>query len=132
MIRSMFACYRLLLWLGLGMFGQVAKGQQPSAAPLAIDSEYRKFDDLVSFVRARNAERYAILSPKGIDEGSFVKIGGIEQWITIRGQDRGNPVLLFLHGGPGRNYGPDRLEAQRGGFPQRSGQIPEALARMGL
>jgi pimeloyl-ACP methyl ester carboxylesterase len=101
MIRSMFACYRLLLWLGLGMFGQVAKGQQPSAAPLAIDSEYRKFDDLVSFVRARNAERYAILSPKGIDEGSSVKIGGIEQWITIRGQDRGNPVLLFLHGGPG-------------------------------
>jgi pimeloyl-ACP methyl ester carboxylesterase len=52
-------------------------------------------------VRARNAEQYAILSPKGIDEGSFVKIGGIEQWITIRGQDRDNPVLLFLHGGPG-------------------------------
>jgi len=83
------------------MFGQVAKGQQPPAAPSAIDSEYRKFDELVSFVRARNAEQYAILSPKGIDEGSFVKIGGIEQWITIRGQDRDNPVLLFLHGGPG-------------------------------
>jgi pimeloyl-ACP methyl ester carboxylesterase len=101
MIRFIFACYLLLLCLCRGTLGQVASGQQAAAASQAIDSEYRKFDGLVSFVRARNAEQYAILSPKGIDEGSFVKIGGIEQWITIRGQDRDNPVLLFLHGGPG-------------------------------
>jgi pimeloyl-ACP methyl ester carboxylesterase len=36
-----------------------------------------------------------------IEEASFVTIGGIEQWVTIRGEDRGKPVLLLLHGGPG-------------------------------
>ena len=36
-----------------------------------------------------------------IEEASFVKIGGIEQWVTIRGDDKRKPVLLLLHGGPG-------------------------------
>jgi pimeloyl-ACP methyl ester carboxylesterase len=40
-------------------------------------------------------------SPTGIREQGFVRIGGIEQWITIDGADRDNPVVLFLHGGPG-------------------------------
>src|SRR5437868_8485040 len=37
---------------------------------------------------------------KGISEEGFVPIGGIEQWVSIRGADRKNPVLLLLHGGP--------------------------------
>jgi pimeloyl-ACP methyl ester carboxylesterase len=41
-----------------------------------------------------------------IDEQSFVTIGGIEQWVTIHGKDRGNPVILVLHGGPGVSNAP--------------------------
>src|SRR5262245_47006016 len=40
-------------------------------------------------------------SAKRIEEASFLPIGGIDQWVTIRGDDRRKPVLLLLHGGPG-------------------------------
>lgn len=49
----------------------------------------------------RKAAALQIRSPHGIAEERFVKIGGIEQWIGIRGEDEKNPVLLLIHGGPG-------------------------------
>ena len=49
-------------------------------------------------IRTRNAEHFAIKSKNGIDEASYVPIGGIEQWVTIRGEDRANPVLLYQIG----------------------------------
>jgi pimeloyl-ACP methyl ester carboxylesterase len=42
----------------------------------------------------------------GIDQSSFVFIGGIDQWICIKGDDRRNPVLLVVHGGPGEAQWP--------------------------
>lgn len=36
-----------------------------------------------------------------IEEASYLQIGGIEQWVTIRGDDARKPLLLLLHGGPG-------------------------------
>ncbi len=41
------------------------------------------------------------LAGQRIEEAKYLKIGGIEQWVTIRGDDTGKPVLLLLHGGPG-------------------------------
>jgi pimeloyl-ACP methyl ester carboxylesterase len=64
-------------------------------------ADLQKLYDAFAFVRNRNARDYAITTPNGIDEGKYVDVGGIRQWITIRGEDRSNPVLLFLHGGPG-------------------------------
>jgi pimeloyl-ACP methyl ester carboxylesterase len=37
----------------------------------------------------------------GIDESKYVSLGGLEQFVRIRGRDLNNPVLLYLHGGPG-------------------------------
>lgn len=59
-----------------------------------------------AYVQHANARAIAIHSPNGIDEGMYVKIGGIDQWIQIRAQDRSNPVLLCVHGGPGATWTP--------------------------
>lgn len=48
-----------------------------------------------------SARVLAIQSPNGVQEGMYVKICGIDQWIQIRGEDYSNPVILFVHGGPG-------------------------------
>ena len=41
-----------------------------------------------------------IVAPRGLEQLEPVRIGGIEQWISVRGKDRDNPILLFIHGGP--------------------------------
>ena len=41
-------------------------------------------------------------TPKdGINESLYIDINGTRQWISIYGENRENPVLLYLHGGPG-------------------------------
>jgi pimeloyl-ACP methyl ester carboxylesterase len=47
------------------------------------------------------AAKLAIRTAEAIDEGRYIRIGGIEQWITIRGWDRRRPVVLVVDGGPG-------------------------------
>ena len=37
----------------------------------------------------------------GINESMYVDVNGTKQWINIYGEDINNPVLLYLHGGPG-------------------------------
>lgn len=40
-------------------------------------------------------------SKRQLDEEGYVRIGGIDQWVTIKGADCANPVILVVHGGPG-------------------------------
>jgi pimeloyl-ACP methyl ester carboxylesterase len=46
------------------------------------------------------------LAAEAINETGFVRIGGIDQWIAVQGQDRRNPLILYLHGGPGEAQSP--------------------------
>lgn len=50
----------------------------------------------------------AIASPAAIDDAGFVRVGGIDQWVEVHGRHAGNPVMLFLHGGPGEAMSPFR------------------------
>src|SRR6201986_2883821 len=91
----------LVLLPCVGALAAAARAQDTVSRPVPNVAELQRLDTVLEFIRRRNAKDYAITAPNGIDEARYVEIGGVEQWITIRGEDRGNPVLLFLHGGPG-------------------------------
>jgi pimeloyl-ACP methyl ester carboxylesterase len=77
------------------MIGVIAAIAGVLAVPTAGGLAYRK-------LRQRQvAQALVIDSPNGLAEERFVRVGGIDQWIQLRGEDRDNPVLLVLHGGPG-------------------------------
>lgn len=60
------------------------------------------------------ADMRRIVTDEGVERLEKVRIGGIEQWVSIRGNDRRNPVLLMLHGGPGWVAMPSSWYFQRG------------------
>ncbi len=78
--------------------------------------------------------------PKSVAEVGYCRLGGVDQWVMIRGENLANPALIHLHGGPGfsetrllRHFNSD-LERhftvvywdQRGAGKSYSRSIPEA------
>lgn len=53
--------------------------------------------------RMINTQKYKIRSDTGVQKSEYITIGGISQYIQIRGQDISNPIIIMLHGGPGSN-----------------------------
>jgi pimeloyl-ACP methyl ester carboxylesterase len=52
-------------------------------------------------VRPLIADMQRIVTPHGVQSVERVTLGGMEQWISIRGNDRRQPLLIYVHGGPG-------------------------------
>ena len=50
------------------------------------------------------SQKEAAITSK-ISEEKFIRINGIEQWVTIKG-NISKPVILFIHGGPGSPISP--------------------------
>ena len=40
-------------------------------------------------------------APNSIAEIAYLRLGGVEQWVMMRGENVANPPLILLHGGPG-------------------------------
>ncbi|WAS97971.1 alpha/beta fold hydrolase [Nannocystis punicea] len=81
------------------MFGSILAGAAGlTAASLIAGLGWRRT------AQRRVAKGLETRSPAAIVEEGFVRIGAIDQWIGIRGEDRSNPALLVLHGGPGAPF----------------------------
>ncbi|MGX4675966.1 alpha/beta fold hydrolase [SAR92 clade bacterium H246] len=52
-------------------------------------------------LKERQKTAYEVKGTKGIEALEAVEINGRVQHLHIRGRNRNNPVLLYLHGGPG-------------------------------
>ena len=50
--------------------------------------------------RAIIADINRVVTPGGVQETFEVTLGGARQVVNVRGADRANPILLFIHGGP--------------------------------
>lgn len=66
------------------------------ATPAAAQNE-----DPFGPARAIVADIGKIVTPNGVQETFEVTLGGARQVVNVRGADRDNPILLFVHGGPG-------------------------------
>src|SRR3990167_3539071 len=65
-------------------------------APTTADNAVS--NDVAPFVCASPAQK--------VDEKGFVSFGGIEQWVTVKGDSCANPIIFFISGGPGNPLSP--------------------------
>lgn len=68
---------------------------------LAVLPAAAQTDDPYAPGREIVADVNRIVTPKGVQDTFELVLGGARQVVNVRGADRENPILLFIHGGPG-------------------------------
>lgn len=41
-----------------------------------------------------------VTAPNGVEDSFIAELNGTRQYVSVRGNDRDNPIILFVHGGP--------------------------------
>lgn len=107
MKRFLICCLALL---GLACAGAGARAQDAHADARGDTQAQAK---AYRAARGAVADLEKIVAPEGVQDSYKTRIGGIDQWISVRGQDRANPMILFVHGGPASPITPTAWEFQR-------------------
>ena len=90
--------YRALATLAATLVAAAAAAQpSPSSVEPVTPSVAA---DTYSPGRAVVADLDKIVSPNGVQESFIATLGGARQYVSVRGADRANPILLYIHGGP--------------------------------
>jgi proline iminopeptidase len=81
----------------LGFLGalQSVADENPTVSPVPDNKQFSRAQVTGIIANARK-----IVSEKGVEELLEIPIGGTKEWISVRGRDRANPILLMIHGGP--------------------------------
>ena len=88
------------LSLQYGNFHVARADPQSKPQETVSAQDLKKFTGWLEFFQKRNAQKYAVTGANHVDESAYVKIGGIDQWVTIRGQTATIRYYSFSTGVP--------------------------------
>ena len=81
-------------------------GSGPACAGEPVPITRSHFVNASAAAIALFAGRGRARAAQAVNESGYVRIGGIDQWIAIQGDDPSDPAIVYLHGGPAEAQSP--------------------------